>query len=178
MGMVVKLDLDKAYDKPEALVLGIPGLCLGSERVWCLLESCYGCLSSAHFSLICPLYPQRLFPCLTRPSTRGSSLLFPLYLGFGSSQPNHHHKTESKGLFKGFQVGSNKVNVSHLQFADNTLILLDEEHNYGHILKSLIQCFELVSGLKVNWTKAICWGWLLSSRSVCKWLIYWVSYLG
>lgn len=27
---------------------------------------------------------------------------------------------ESKGLFKGFQVGSHKVIVSHLQFADDT----------------------------------------------------------
>lgn len=31
--------------------------------------------------------------------------------------------------------------MSHLQFADDTLILIDGGHDYGHILKSLIHCF-------------------------------------
>lgn len=37
------------------------------------------------------------------------------------------NNAESKGLFKGSQVDSNNVNVSHLQFADDTLILLAGE---------------------------------------------------
>lgn len=60
-------------------------------------------------------------------------------------------KAESNACF---QVGAEKVNVSHLQFADDTLTFIDGDPKIGHILKSLIPCFELVSRLKVNWSKS------------------------
>lgn len=53
---------------------------------------------------------------------------------------------EPIGLFKGFQVEDDKVNVSHLQFADDKLLLMDGEQSNMSILKSLIHCFELVFG--------------------------------
>lgn len=51
-------------------------------------------------------------------------------------------------------MGSDKVNVSHLQFADDTLILMEGEEDKVPVLKSLIKCFKLVSGFKVNWPKS------------------------
>lgn len=51
-------------------------------------------------------------------------------------------------------MGFEKVYVSHLQYADDTLILMDGDPRLDHILKLLIQCFELLSGLKVNWSKS------------------------
>lgn len=50
-------------------------------------------------------------------------------------------------------MGSDNVKVSHLQFADDSLILLAGEDKNVMILKSLIHCFELNSGLKMNWSK-------------------------
>lgn len=44
------------------------------------------------------------------------------------------NNAESKGLFKGSQVGSDNVNISHLQFADDTLILLAGEEKNVMIL--------------------------------------------
>lgn len=64
-------------------------------------------------------------------------------------------KAESQNLFKGFQVGFEKVYVSHLQCADDTLILMDGDPRLDHILKLLIQCFELLSSLKVNWSNGL-----------------------
>lgn len=46
---------------------------------------------------------------------------------------------ETKGLFMGFQVGSHKVNVFHLQFADDTLVLAEVNEMNVMVLKSLIQ---------------------------------------
>lgn len=57
-------------------------------------------------------------------------------------------------MFKGFQVGAEKVNVSHLQLADDTLIFMDVDPKLGNIFKSLFRCFKLVSELKVNWSKS------------------------
>lgn len=61
---------------------------------------------------------------------------------------------ENNGLFKGFRVGNDKVNVSDLQFVDDTLILMEREEVKVPILKSIINCFELVLGFKVNWVKS------------------------
>lgn len=65
---------------------------------------------------------------------------------------------ESKRLIKGFLVGNDITNVSHHQYTDDTLILMDEDPKYVRILKLLIQCFGLVSGSKINLLKeAISW---------------------
>lgn len=56
---------------------------------------------------------------------------------------------EAAGIFGGFQVGSEEVKVSYLQLADDTLLLMEGEHRNMRILKSLIQCFILVSVLKL-----------------------------
>lgn len=61
---------------------------------------------------------------------------------------------KTEWLFKGFQVGSDKVKVSHLQFANDSIILVEGHEKNVLVLKSLIQCFELVSGFKVNWAKS------------------------
>lgn len=65
---------------------------------------------------------------------------------------------KNNGLFKGFQVGSDKVNVSHLQLANDTLILMEGEENNVLVHKSLTRHFELVSGFKVNWLRSHLWG--------------------
>jgi len=53
----------------------------------------------------------------------------------------------SNNLFDGYKVGNNNlVVVSHLQFADDTLIL--GEKSWALIL------FEALSGLKVNFSKS------------------------
>lgn len=51
-------------------------------------------------------------------------------------------------------MGSDKVNISYLQFAEDTLILLEGEENNVTVLQSLIKCFELVSGFTANWSKS------------------------
>lgn len=38
---------------------------------------------------------------------------------------------EAKSLFKGFQVGIEKINLSNSQFADDMLILMDGEPRFG-----------------------------------------------
>lgn len=70
------------------------------------------------------------------------------------SHPQLLNSAGNNGLLKGFQVGSDKVNVSHLQFADDTLILMEGEEDKVPVLKSLIKCFKLVSSFKVNWPKS------------------------
>ncbi|GLT59700.1 hypothetical protein SLA2020_325050 [Shorea laevis] len=59
----------------------------------------------------------------------------------------------SKELFQGIPVGSDGLNISHLQFVDDTVIM--GKANSGNIkaVKGILRWFELVSGLKINLTK-------------------------
>nr|KYP35262.1 Putative ribonuclease H protein At1g65750 family [Cajanus cajan] len=57
-------------------------------------------------------------------------------------------------LWKGFIVGKDKIQMSHLQFADDTLLLIQGEWRSLETIKAILQNFELVSGLKVNFSKS------------------------
>lgn len=53
---------------------------------------------------------------------------------------------------------------SNIQYADDTLVFLDGGKNQLGNLISLIHCFELVSGMKVNWPKSCLVGLNSSSQ--------------
>jgi hypothetical protein len=56
--------------------------------------------------------------------------------------------------FKGFQIGSNGMIISHLQYADDTLCIGDASVANLWSLKSILRGFEMVSGLKINFWKS------------------------
>ena len=65
--------------------------------------------------------------------------------------------TEASGLVAGFSVGSRNnpgLSVSHLLFADDTLILCRADEEQLRNLRCLFLCFEAVSGLKINLSKS------------------------
>ena len=55
----------------------------------------------------------------------------------------------------GFIVGRDKVEVSHLQFADDTLLFLKANRNYFLNYLTLLEVFGSISGLRVNLRKSI-----------------------
>jgi hypothetical protein len=63
-------------------------------------------------------------------------------------------------LFKGYMVGStNSVVVSHLQFADDTLLLGVKSWANVRALRAVLLLFEAMYGLKVNiHKKYVGWG--------------------
>ncbi|GAU37373.1 hypothetical protein TSUD_22470 [Trifolium subterraneum] len=63
-------------------------------------------------------------------------------------------RAEELGMFKGFKVGNNGLFVSHLQYADDTLFLGEASLENLWTLKTILRCFELASGLKVNFAKS------------------------
>jgi len=80
-------------------------------------------------------------------------------------------------LFRGYSVGmANPLVVSHLQFADDTLLLGEKSWANIRALRAVLILFEAVSGLKVNFHKSLLVGanisvsWLTEAASLlnCK----------
>jgi Reverse transcriptase (RNA-dependent DNA polymerase) len=65
------------------------------------------------------------------------------------------HKEVCTGIFKGLgPLLSDGTQLTHLQFADDTLIMLQTDPDMMQALKWTLQGFEQVSGLKVNYAKS------------------------
>jgi hypothetical protein len=65
--------------------------------------------------------------------------------------------TVDRGLLFGFSVGSRnneELLVSHLLFADDTLIFCEANSEQLRHLRCIFLCFEAVSGLKINLAKS------------------------
>lgn len=60
----------------------------------------------------------------------------------------------SKGILEGVRVGPRCVEINLLQFADDTLFFCQPKINSIIAIKAVLRCFEIVSGLKVNFHKS------------------------
>jgi hypothetical protein len=63
-----------------------------------------------------------------------------------------------RGLISGFSVGTSgqdRVTVSHLLFADDTLVFCGANASQIRHLGALLVCFEAVASLKVNLSKSV-----------------------
>ena len=57
-------------------------------------------------------------------------------------------------MLRSVEVGTKKVKVSMLHFADDTIFFCKDNTHNVMVIKSMLCCFELVSGLKVNFSKS------------------------
>jgi len=64
--------------------------------------------------------------------------------------------TVDSGHLSSFSVGSRPpvINISHLLFADDTLVFYKASTSHLRYLHVLLFCFEAISGLKVNLAKS------------------------
>ncbi|XP_026420308.1 uncharacterized protein LOC113316311 [Papaver somniferum] len=61
---------------------------------------------------------------------------------------------QEQGFIAGFQVTNGGKMISHLQFADDTLIFLDADIDQIKHLRLLLLAFEQLTGLKINFAKS------------------------
>lgn len=69
-------------------------------------------------------------------------------------------EARTKGLILGLPIGKNKIEVTHLQFADDTLIFLPKDEEVVTNYNGLLRCFSLMTGLSINYSKSSIISWL------------------
>ncbi|KAL7195827.1 hypothetical protein ACSBR1_035959 [Camellia fascicularis] len=67
-------------------------------------------------------------------------------------------RAKDLGLIKGVSVGHSEIQLTHLQFADDTLLFCEAEEAEVVTIKRILRCFQIVSGLKINFHKSVLCG--------------------
>lgn len=147
MGVLCKLDLEKAYDRVnwEFLDYMLGRMGFGKKwRKW--MGRCYG---TAHYSFLVNGTTVEHFQG-SRGLRQGNPLSPFLFLVVADVFGALLSKAFNAGILEGFEVKPNGLRVSHLQFANDTLIMCRDSEIQIKYLRCVVRCFEAGSRIKVN----------------------------
>ncbi|GKV45963.1 hypothetical protein SLEP1_g52987 [Rubroshorea leprosula] len=148
---LLKIDFEKAYDKVSWSFLDFMLQRMGFSNMWrkWIME----CLSSSMVSVLVNGSPTRQFS-ITRGLRQGDPLSLFLFLIIAEGINGLVVKAVEKGFLEGVEVGNKGFKVTHLQYANDTLLFGKAIDENVWALKSILRSFELVSGLKINFNKS------------------------
>nr|GEU84369.1 RNA-directed DNA polymerase, eukaryota, reverse transcriptase zinc-binding domain protein [Tanacetum cinerariifolium] len=149
--MVLKVDFEKAFDSLRWDLLDVILDKLGFGSKWHAWIR--GCLHNARsFVLIngSPTKELELFRGLRQGDPMSPFLFILAMEGLHALT----RKAEVLGLFKGATIGRDNMCISHLMYADDVIFFGEWSWVNAHTLISMLQCFFLISGLKINIQKS------------------------
>jgi hypothetical protein len=147
----IKLDMVKAYDRVEWIFLEKMIQKLGFSQVW--VDMIMRCLSSVRLSvklnggLSESFVPSRglrqgdpISPYLLLFCVEGFSVLL--------------KDAQCENLLRGVKFGSSGPHITHLLFADDSVVFLEATDSSFQTLKQILADYEVSSGQKVNLAKS------------------------
>ncbi|XP_071712198.1 uncharacterized protein [Rutidosis leptorrhynchoides] len=150
-GFIFKVDFEKAFDTLnwEFLIEIMRIMGFGSKwRKWILT-----CFKSTSISIFVNGSPTSEFG-LERGVRQGDPLSPFLFILATEGLNVLTKNAVAKKMFSGVEVGADKVVISHLQYADDTIFFGTWSESNVRSLLNLLKCFELTTGLKINYHKS------------------------
>jgi hypothetical protein len=172
--MLFKVDFEKAYDSVDWGYLDSVMKGMSFPVLW--RKWVRECVSTATAAVLVNGSPTDEFH-LQRGLRQGDPLSPFLFLLAAEGLNVLMKAMVENNLFSGYAVGTvNQVVFSHLQFADDTLLLGNKSWANVRALRAVLVLFESLSGLKVNFNKSLLVGinisdsWLYEAATVlsCK----------
>ncbi|XP_071715131.1 uncharacterized protein [Rutidosis leptorrhynchoides] len=154
-GFIFKVGFEKAFDSINWDFLFEVMRCMRFGSKWC--KWIHACLASASISILVNGPPTIEFS-LGRGVRQGDPLSPFLFILAAEDLNIFTKNALDKELFSGIEVGGDKVPVSDLQYADDTIFFGEFSRTNARNLQNLLMCFELASGLKVNFNKSCVYG--------------------
>jgi hypothetical protein len=149
--LIFKVDFEKAYDSVDWGFLEYMLRKFGFGEKW--IDWIRACVFAGNLSVLVNGSPTTEINI--QIGLKQGDLLAPfLFLLVAEGFAGLMRSAVDKNLFKGFLVGSEGLEVSHLQYADDTLCIGEASMENLWTLKAILRGFELASGLKVNFWKS------------------------
>jgi len=155
-GILCKLDIEKAYDHVNWSFLLKVLKDMGFGRKW--LNWIKFCISTVKFSLIINGNSEGFFQ--SQRGLRQGDPLSPFLFLLVMEGLNHMiRKANVNGWIKGFKAQTqgnrdNEVGITHLLYADDTLVFCEAEVIQIRHIRAILTIFEGIFGLHVNWQKS------------------------
>lgn len=80
-------------------------------------------------------------------------------------------EVEAKELLEGVKTGNGNLEVSLLQFTNDTFFFFRDDMKETLTIKAILRCFELASSLKVNFYKSSLTGIQVTQREINRYAI-------
>uniref|UniRef100_A0A2N9EQD7 Reverse transcriptase domain-containing protein n=1 Tax=Fagus sylvatica TaxID=28930 RepID=A0A2N9EQD7_FAGSY len=153
-GLICKLDIEKAYDHVnwDCLYYIMDRMGFGSR--W--INWMRACTSTVRFSVLVNGSPTGFFDS-ARGLRQGDPLSPMLFLLIMEVLSRMLRRTVEEGRIKGFHAGKDAITgvcISHLLFADDTILFCDANPEQLLYIRMVLTCFEAVTGLRVNLSKS------------------------
>ncbi|GKV34399.1 hypothetical protein SLEP1_g42774 [Rubroshorea leprosula] len=149
--IMFKIDFEKAYDKVSWEFLEYMMQRMGFCDKW---RKWIGeCLRTSLVSVLVNGSPTRQFS-VSKGLRQGDPLSPFLFLIIAEGLNGLVCNATQKGLLEGVEVGSKGLKLSHLQFADDTILFGEATEKNVLAMKGILRAFEIVSGLKVSFNKS------------------------
>uniref|UniRef100_A0A803QB70 Reverse transcriptase domain-containing protein n=1 Tax=Cannabis sativa TaxID=3483 RepID=A0A803QB70_CANSA len=149
--MTLKLDMSKAYDRVEWDFLEAMMSCLGYEDNW--ITKIMNCVRSVSYSiLINGSAKGNIVP--TRGLRQGDPLSPFLFLICSERLSCLINEAERAGKIHGLKFGAMDQKLSHLLYADDSLVFMEATLEEGQSLKEVLDCYASLSGQCINLDKS------------------------
>ena len=112
-----------------------------------------GCLESSSISVLINGSPTEEFKP-SRGLRHGDPMAPLLFLVVAEGLAGLVRQASKQNMLTGVKVGWKEIECSMLQFADDTLFMCEDSFSNVFTIKTILRCFELVSGMKINFHKS------------------------
>lgn len=154
-GIVCKIDFEKAFDHVSWDFVDEVLKQMGFQAKW--RSWIQGCIGNTPLSALINGSAHSKF--ITGKGLRQGDTMSPfLFLIFSEALNLMLQKSVELGWIGGFRLGESGIKVGHLQFAEDTLVFLDESRDQVNALRYLLLLFEISSGLRINFSKTSMFG--------------------
>lgn len=149
--MAVKLDMSKVYDRIEWSFLRLVMLRLGFDRR--VVELIMRCVTSVTYSVV--LNGSDFGSIIPERGIRQGDPLSPyLFLFCAEALSALFKREESRGKILGLSVCNGAPTISHLMFADDTLIFCKANKHSAQSIRDVLGFYERASGQIINSQKS------------------------